>query len=95
MSDDLQQSLAPFTGAKGAALRDALEAYLKENPDEVGGQEPPEPVASVWVLMSRNPSLFEQKDVKSRQAAYRVDRKVVWTDTFSGLFRLLSRLEAG
>lgn len=49
----------------------------------------PQPTMSLWVLMTRNRAFFDQAEVRAKRMPYQPSREIVWTDSYSGLFRLL------
>ncbi len=51
--------------------------------------EAPQPTMSLWVLMTRNRAFFDQAEVRAKRIPYQPARDTVWTDSYSGLFRLL------
>ena len=49
----------------------------------------PYATSSLWVLMTRSPSFLKQDALRQRLAEHEVKCPVLWTDTYSDLFRLL------
>jgi len=45
--------------------------------------------SSLWVLMTRSPSFLQQEEIRQRLTEHKVTRSTLWTDAYSGLFRLL------
>jgi spermidine synthase len=72
---DLMLSVARELGCSVAIIKDPGELPL--------------PASSVWVLISRTKDLLENPLIQARAEAPREFRKLIWTDDFSNLYKVL------